>query len=82
MDERSVADLLVDVNLAEVSRDIEELRDVEAALVRIDKGTYGVCGECGAEIGQDRLTAVPAASRCYDCQVGFENAAQQQHARL
>ncbi len=41
--EESVADLLVDVNLAEISRDIEELRNVEAALERITRGNYGVC---------------------------------------
>ena len=80
--EESVADLLVDVNLAEISRDIEELRDVEAALRRIVDGSYGTCQTCGEDIKQDRLTAVPAASRCYACQVEYENKTQQQHARL
>jgi len=80
--EESVADLLVDVNLAEISRDVEELRDVEAALERVGDGTYGVCSQCGAVIEQDRLSAVPAASRCYGCQVEFENLAHQEHARL
>lgn len=80
--EESVADLLVDVNLAEISRDVDELRDVEAALQRITDGGYGVCVQCGADIEHDRLIAVPAASRCYACQVEFENRSQQEHARL
>ena len=80
--EESVADLLVDVNLAEISRDVDELRDVEAALERVGDGSYGVCAECGANIEHDRLTAVPAASRCYGCQVEFENKTHQEHSRL
>jgi len=80
--EESVADLLVDVNLAEISRDVEELRDVEAALERVGDGTYGVCSQCGADIEHDRLSAVPAASRCYGCQVEFESLSHQEHARL
>jgi RNA polymerase-binding transcription factor DksA len=80
--EESVADLLVDVNLAEVSRDVEELRDVEAAIERIGNGTYGTCVVCEDSIEQDRLDAVPQASRCYSCQVKFEKETQQGHARL
>ncbi|MGD8324540.1 MAG: TraR/DksA family transcriptional regulator, partial [Gammaproteobacteria bacterium] len=38
--EEAVADLLVDINLAEISRDVEELREVEAALKRLSVGTY------------------------------------------
>jgi RNA polymerase-binding transcription factor DksA len=79
--EESVADLLVDVNLAEISRDINELRDVEAALERIDRGTYGVCIDCDKDIEQERLNAVPAASRCYDCQTAFEKKDQREHHR-
>ena len=79
--EESVADLLVDVNLAEISRDIAELRDVEAALERISRGTYGVCIDCEQEIEQDRLDAVPAASRCFSCQTAFEKRDQREHHR-
>ena len=79
--EESVADLLVDVNLAEISRDIDELRAVEAALERISRGTYGVCIDCEKDIERERLNAVPAASRCYDCQTAFEHKDQREHHR-
>lgn len=66
--EDSVADLLVDVNLAEVDRDVAELRDVEAALARISVGTYGTCTVCGEPIAPERLEAYPTAKRCLPCQ--------------
>ncbi len=40
---------------------------VEAALERIEAGTYGVCQQCGRTIDAQRLQAVPYASRCIDC---------------
>ena len=46
------------------------LNQVEAALERIEKGTYGVCQQCGREIGTERLEAVPYAARCIDCARG------------
>src|SRR5690606_39409497 len=49
-DDRSVADLLVDLNLAEISRDVDELRAIEHAMGRIDAGSYGLCSVC--EIGR------------------------------
>ena len=70
--EKSVADLLVDVDLAEITRDVEEIREIEAALLRIARGTYGRCIECGEAIGRQRLSAVPAASRCHACQEAVE----------
>ncbi len=71
--ERSVADLLVDLDLAEITRDVEELRDVEAALLRIARGTWGYCVECGEEIDPERLAALPSAARCMRCQRRSEN---------
>ncbi len=41
-----------------------QLVSVERALVRIDEGTYGTCAVCGEQIGQARLEAIPATSRC------------------
>ena len=46
------------------------LNQVEAGLERIEKGTYGVCQQCGREIGTERLEAVPYAARCIDCARG------------
>lgn len=42
-EEESVADLLVDLELAEIDRHARELREVDAALKRIAAGSYGVC---------------------------------------
>jgi len=79
--EQAVADWLVDVNLAEVTRDIDELRSVEAALQRIDLGTYGQCTDCKAPIPADRLSAMPAASRCLPCQQAHERSDRREHHR-
>jgi len=49
-----------------------ELRDVEAALRRLASGAYGRCEVCGAPIGDERLRAVPAASRCTSHQEAAE----------
>lgn len=43
-----------------------ELADVEHALGRLDAGTYGACEVCAATIGEDHLTAHPAARACAD----------------
>ena len=70
--ESSVADLLSDVNLHTVEQDIRELREVEDALQRMDLDTYGVCEECGAPIGFERLKAYPTARRCLEDQARHE----------
>lgn len=44
------------------------LRAVRAALRRIDEGCYGYCLDCGEEISQRRLTAMPTAALCIICQ--------------
>jgi DnaK suppressor protein len=67
-EDEALADLLVDINLAEVTRDVGELRDIDAALKRISLGTYGVCIDCGTRIASDRLQAYPVAKRCTGCQ--------------
>jgi RNA polymerase-binding protein DksA len=46
----------------------QTLRDVEAALKRIEDGTYGICEVCGKPIGEDRLRAIPWARLCIDDQ--------------
>ena len=45
----------------------QRLEDVQAALGRIDKGTYGKCEACGKDIPAERLEAIPAASLCVAC---------------
>jgi DnaK suppressor protein len=45
-----------------------EMSAVQAALRRIDEGSYGRCEDCEQEIGRERLLAQPAAPRCLACQ--------------
>jgi DnaK suppressor protein len=49
-----------------------ELGDIEAALERMDAGTYGQCTDCGVTIPPARLNAYPTAKRCIDCQTVAE----------
>jgi DnaK suppressor protein len=66
--DQAVADVAKDDLLQEAGRDSETLAQIEAALVRIDQGTYGICTECGREIPKARLDAVPWASLCIEDQ--------------
>lgn len=70
--EEALADLLVDVRLAEIDRDIFEINDIKAALARMRSGRYGICTDCGAQIPQARLLAYPTAKRCEPCQRQYE----------
>src|SRR5918993_1100580 len=48
--DESVVRMMTDLHLQEAGRDLEELRDIDAALQRIDTKDYGDCEECGNEI--------------------------------
>ena len=41
---------------------------IDEALTRLNEGTYGICAECGIEISERRLEAVPFAKLCVECQ--------------
>ncbi len=43
------------------------LEEIDAAVARLDTGTYGVCERCGRPIGAARLEALPAARTCIGC---------------
>jgi DnaK suppressor protein len=49
-------------------RSTRQLEAVDAALVRLDEGTFGVCRSCGRSIPEERLEARPWAALCIDCQ--------------
>jgi RNA polymerase-binding transcription factor DksA len=70
--DESVATLIGDLDHADVSRDLTELRALDAARGRIEEGSYGVCADCGSEIEYERLKAEPAALRCIRCQTLHE----------
>jgi len=46
---------------------LTEIAAIRAAITRIDDGSYGRCVTCGQDISPQRLAAIPAASRCFDC---------------
>ena len=50
-----------------------ELGDIEAALERVQAGTYAICTDCGVTIPTARLAAYPTAKRCIDCQTLVEH---------
>src|SRR6188768_2811311 len=54
----------VDALARDAERHVEE---VDAALARLDDGTYGVCERCGRPIPQERLEARPSARKCVSC---------------
>ena len=66
--DESVATLIGDIDHADVSRDVTELRALDAARERLEQGSYGVCVDCSGEIEYERLKAAPAAIRCIGCQ--------------
>ncbi len=71
-EEESVADLLVDVNLALIDNHIRAVEDTEAAMMRLKRGEYGTCLDCGDGIPYQRLKVYPVAKRCLQCQTRYE----------
>lgn len=51
-----------------------ELKEVAAALARVDANTYGRCILCNAPIGRQRLLAVPEAAHCHTCEADLSGA--------
>lgn len=61
-------DLADDEALEEVDAVLHaEAAQIRAALMRIERGTYGTCANCGDDIPPARLEAEPAATRCVKC---------------
>jgi RNA polymerase-binding protein DksA len=70
--DESVATLIADLDQADLGRDLSELRAIEAARTRLSDGSYGICADCGGDIGYERLKATPSALRCIACQTLHE----------
>lgn len=64
----SIADVLADLNVVRVDRQIKELREIEIKLAQTRAGSVNECIDCGQEIGMSRLLACPTAMRCISCQ--------------
>jgi RNA polymerase-binding transcription factor DksA len=65
-------DVEASVTAAAAERDSAEMRDIKAALARMDAGIYGLCTQCGAAMPWTRLDAVPEAARCMRCESSRE----------
>lgn len=70
--DESIATETVELNAAMADRRNQELMEIDAALQRIAKHTYGTCLDCGVAINFDRLLAFPMAKRCIHCKSQFE----------
>jgi len=73
-----IADSASETYFRELDGGLEEnaehlLFEIQAALERIEKGTYGLCVTCGKPIAPERLEAVPWAARCIDDTRALEN---------
>ncbi len=55
-----------DISLMEMRNRVRQ--QIDEALARLEEGTYGLCADCGIEISEKRLKAVPFARRCVACQ--------------
>ena len=70
--ESSEADIQDEIEFALIQMKAETLNQIDAALHRLEEGTYGDCFECGDEIPKARLRALPFAVRCKHCEEARE----------
>jgi DnaK suppressor protein len=76
--ESAEADIQEELEFSLVQMKSETLSKITDALTRLEQGTYGNCFECGDEIAEKRLRALPFAVRCKDCEQARENAEQRE----
>jgi len=72
--ESAEADIQEELEFSLVQMKSETLNKINDALARLEAGTYGNCFDCGEEIAEKRLRALPFAVRCKDCEQARENA--------
>jgi len=78
--ETSEADIQDDIEFALIQMKAETLHKIEEALRRLEESTFGYCFECGEEISERRLRALPFAVRCKDCEAAREMAQQRERS--
>jgi DnaK suppressor protein len=76
--ESSEADIQEDIEFALIQMKSETLNKINDALGRLEQGNYGNCFDCGEEIAEKRLRALPFAVRCKDCEEAREVAEQRE----
>ena len=68
----SLIDLLQSIDASLINIQHEDLLKMDVAENKLNEGTYGICEECGAEISESRLEALPYAIRCVECEEKLE----------
>ena len=68
IEELGLIDVIEDTGLAVADIRRRDLEQMDAALTKLDDGTYGVCEACEEEIDEERLKVVPYTSHCVRCQ--------------
>ena len=76
--ESSEVDIQEDIEFALIQMKSETLNKINDALSRLEHGDYGYCFDCGEEIAEKRLRALPFAVRCKDCEEAREVAQQRE----
>jgi DnaK suppressor protein len=72
--ESSEADIQEEIEFALIQMKSETLNKMNDAVARLEQGDYGNCFDCGEEIAEKRLRALPFAVRCKDCEEARETA--------
>ena len=70
--DHAFADLMIDLDFAEIDRNLIELKEVESALRRLARNSFGTCETCGEAVDDKRLQANPAVRRCTGCHHEYE----------
>jgi DnaK suppressor protein len=73
-DDHAVEDLARGMECALAEMKAATLQRIDDAIHRLGSGTYGVCTDCGSDIDESRLRALPFAPRCRHCQADRESA--------
>ena len=80
-EEQSVTDFAQEMDFALMEMKAQTLIRIDEALQRVDQGTYGTCDQCGQDIAAARLSAVPFALLCLECQEREETLAAEERAQ-
>lgn len=78
-DDMAQATYMGDNDLAQLSREQAQLRDIDSAIARLEEGAANVCAICGNDIPDERLLAMPTALACVQCQQRLESASGAGH---
>jgi DnaK suppressor protein len=68
----SLIDLMQSIDVKLISIQQEDLIKMDTAERKLNEGTYGICEECGIDISEARLAALPYAIRCIECEEKLE----------